>query len=55
VLVVVGEKDDIAGGAHNLAQAIPNAQLVTVPDRDHLTVVGDQRYKDAVVKFLREA
>jgi hypothetical protein len=26
-----------------------------VPERDHLTVVGDQRYKDAVVKFLREA
>jgi hypothetical protein len=27
--------------------------LVTVPDKDHLSVVADQRYKDAVVEFLK--
>ena len=52
VLVVVGAQDNIAGGAERLASAIPGAQLVIVPDRNHLTVVGDPRYKEAVLKFL---
>lgn len=52
VLIVVGERDKIAGGAARLAETIPNAQLITIPDRDHLSVVGDQRYKDAVLAFL---
>jgi pimeloyl-ACP methyl ester carboxylesterase len=54
VLVVVGEKDDVVGGGDALAGAIPGARLVTVPDRDHLTVVPDRRYKEAVLSFLAE-
>jgi pimeloyl-ACP methyl ester carboxylesterase len=54
VLVVVGEKDDLVGRADTLADAIPGARLVTVPDRDHLTVVPDGRYKEAVFSFLGE-
>ena len=50
-----GENDNIVGSAKPMAKAIPGAKLVTVPDRDHLTVVGDQRFKDAVVAFLNEA
>jgi pimeloyl-ACP methyl ester carboxylesterase len=55
VLIVVGEKDAIAGSSEPLARAIPNARLITIPDKDHLTVVGDQRFKDAVVAFLKDA
>jgi len=54
VLVVVGEKDDVVGRGDALAAAIPGARLVTVPDRDHLTVVPDRRYKEAVLSFLAE-
>jgi len=52
VLIVVGENDSLVGGAEPLARAIPTARLITIPDRDHLTVVPDPRFKDAVVKFL---
>ena len=52
VLVVVGEDDALAGSVDGLVAAIPGARLVKVPDREHLTVVGDQRFKDAVVQFL---
>jgi pimeloyl-ACP methyl ester carboxylesterase len=55
VLIVVGEKDALAGSAEPLANAIPNARLIIIPDKDHLTVVPDQRFKDAVVAFLNEA
>jgi pimeloyl-ACP methyl ester carboxylesterase len=55
VLIVIGEKDNLVGSAEPLASAIPTARLVVVPDRDHLTVVGDTRFKDAVVSFLNEA
>jgi pimeloyl-ACP methyl ester carboxylesterase len=54
VLIVVGADDVIAGGAQKLAAAIPYARLVVIPNRNHLTVVGDQRYKDAVRVFLQE-
>ena len=52
VLIVVGEQDAVVGSAYELAHAIPHAQLVTVPERNHFNVVGDQRYKDAVANFL---
>jgi len=54
VLIVVGEDDRIAGSTGALAEAIPGARLVTIPGREHLTVVPDQRFKDAVVQFLKE-
>jgi len=54
VLVAVGEKDDLVGRADTLADAIPGARLVTIPDRDHLTVVPDGRFKEAILSFLGE-
>ena len=54
VLIVVGENDVLVGGAEPLAKAIPNARLLTIPGRDHLTVVPDERFKQAVVEFLSE-
>ena len=55
VLIVTGEQDTLVGSAEPLAKAIPGARLLTITGRDHLTVVGDTRFKDAVVAFLNEA
>lgn len=52
-LVVVGTKDDIAGDAQDLADLMPNATAVDIPDRDHMLAVGDKVYKQAVLEFLK--
>lgn len=52
VLVVAGEKDDVAGDVETLVKAIPGAQGVTLPGRNHMNAVGDRGYKDAVLAFL---
>jgi len=53
VLIVDGADDhpyvDTVG---RLAAAIPGAELVTIPDTDHHTIVGDARLKAAVLEFL---
>jgi len=53
VLVVAGEKDDVAGDVQTLVDAIPGARGVTLPGRNHMNAVGDRGYKDAVLEFLR--
>jgi pimeloyl-ACP methyl ester carboxylesterase len=55
VLIVNGEEDTLVGSADELANAIPGAKLTIIPERDHLTVVPDQRFKDAVLQFLGES
>ena len=52
VLVVVGEKDDVAGEIGPLLAAIPGATGVTLPKRNHMNAVGDRQYKDAVLTFF---
>jgi pimeloyl-ACP methyl ester carboxylesterase len=52
VLVVVGERDDLVGDLQALPALIPGAQLEIIPGRDHLSTVGDNRYKEAVLRFL---
>ena len=52
VLVVAGEKDDVAGDVQTLVDAIPGARGVTLPGRNHMNAVGDRGYKDAVLEFL---
>lgn len=54
VLIVLAGKDEVMAGAERLLQAIPHAQVVTIPDRNHNTVVGDPRFKEAVLQFLTE-
>lgn len=54
VLIVVGEKDTITGPPGALAAAVPGSRVVVVPNRDHMTSVGDKVYKAAVVEFLDE-
>lgn len=53
VLVVVGERDDVAGEAGPLVAAIRGAKAVTLPNRNHMNAVGDKGYKEAVLTFLR--
>lgn len=53
-LVVVGSDDDLVGSAEPLVEQIPGARLEVIPGRDHLTVVGDERYKQAAIAFLDE-
>lgn len=53
VMVVVGSDDVVGGSASALAALIPGAEAVEIPDRDHMKTVGDRRYKEAVLDFLR--
>ena len=53
VLVVAGDKDDVAGDVETLVKAIPGAQGVTLPNRNHMNAVGDRGYKDEVLAFLQ--
>jgi pimeloyl-ACP methyl ester carboxylesterase len=53
VLFVSGEQDT-RGIPDKLAKAVAGSRVVLIPDRDHMTVVGDQRFKETVVRFLCE-
>ena len=52
VLVVAGEKDEIAGDVATLVAAIPGAKGLTLPNRNHMSAVGDNGFKQAVSHFL---
>lgn len=52
VLVAVGTKDEVAGSASALAALIPGAEVLDIPDRDHMLAVGDKTYKAGVLAFL---
>jgi pimeloyl-ACP methyl ester carboxylesterase len=54
VLIVDGGNDILATNPDELAAGIPGASLVIIPDRDHLTVVPDPRFKERVLAFLAE-
>jgi pimeloyl-ACP methyl ester carboxylesterase len=52
VLIAVGSKDPIAGSAEALAKLVPGARALPIPERDHMTAVGDKAYKTGVLEFL---
>ncbi len=52
VLIAVGTTDEIAGSAQALGKIIPGAQVLDIPNRDHMRAVGDKVYKAGVVDFL---
>ena len=52
VLVAVGTKDDVAGDPKPLADAIPGAQVLEIPGRDHNRAVGDLSFRKGVLEFL---
>lgn len=54
VLIAVGTKDDIAGSPHDLADLLPDARAIDIPNRDHMLAVGDATFKKAVLAFYDE-
>ncbi len=52
VLVAVGTEDALAGPAKPLADAIPGAEALNIPGRDHMKAVGDRVFKEGVLSFL---
>lgn len=54
LLFIVGGEDTLIGDPHALSDINPKAELVVVPDRDHLNVVSDEGFKDAILSFLAE-
>jgi pimeloyl-ACP methyl ester carboxylesterase len=54
VLIAVGTMDEIAGSAQALGNIIPDAQVLDIPNRDHMRAVGDKVYKAGVLAFLSQ-
>jgi pimeloyl-ACP methyl ester carboxylesterase len=52
VLIAVGTADEIAGSAQALGKIIPGAEVLDIPNRDHMRAVGDRVYKAGVIAFL---
>ena len=52
VLIAVGTNDEIAGSAAALGKIIPGAEVLDIPNRDHMRAVGDKVYKSGVLDFL---
>jgi len=52
ILIVVGDRDDIARGAPELIELIPTARLVTISGRDHMSAVPAREFKQAALDFL---
>lgn len=52
ILIVVGDRDQLARAAPELVERIPTARLVTIPGRDHLGAVPAREFKRAAVDFL---
>ncbi|CCE04411.1 putative hydrolase [Bradyrhizobium sp. STM 3843] len=52
VLVAVGTTDEVAGSASALGALIPGAEVLDIPNRDHMRAVGDKVYKTGVIEFL---
>ena len=54
ILVVVGDRDDLARDAPELVELIPSSRLVTIPGRDHMGAVPAREFKEAAIAFLSE-
>ena len=52
VLVAVGTADEVAGSGPALGALIPGAEVLDIPNRDHMRAVGDKVYKAGVIDFL---
>ncbi|CDP50463.1 Hydrolase [Devosia sp. DBB001] len=52
VLVAVGETDDMAGSARELADLLPKGEAFVIPRRNHMLATGDARFKEAAIAFL---
>ncbi len=52
VLIAVGTADEVAGSAEQLGALISGAEVLDIPNRDHMRAVGDKVYKAGVADFL---
>jgi pimeloyl-ACP methyl ester carboxylesterase len=52
ILVVVGDRDDLARDAPELVELIPSSRLVVVRGRDHMGAVPAREFKQAAIEFL---
>jgi pimeloyl-ACP methyl ester carboxylesterase len=53
LLLVVGENDEVAVAARQLAAVVRGAELVTLAGKDHQSALAAEEYKQAVGRFLR--
>ncbi len=54
VLCCVGTRDRLCRGATELGHRIPGARVVKLSGRNHLSAIGDPRFKQAVLEFLAQ-
>jgi pimeloyl-ACP methyl ester carboxylesterase len=52
ILVAVGTRDSVAGPIEPIAEKLPKAELLAIPNRDHMNAVGDRAHKEGVLAFL---
>jgi pimeloyl-ACP methyl ester carboxylesterase len=52
VMVVAGDKDELAGDIQPLVDAIPGAVGLSLPGKDHMSAVGDLQFKREALRFL---
>lgn len=52
ILVAVGTRDSVAGPLDAIKERLPNAELLAIPNRDHMNAVGDRFHKQGVLAFL---
>lgn len=53
-LIAVGSRDSGVGSPQGLADLIPGALVLPIPERDHMSAVGDKVHKEGVLRFLSE-
>jgi pimeloyl-ACP methyl ester carboxylesterase len=54
VLIVAGDRDELAGDIEPLVEAIPGARGVHLPGKDHMSAVGDLKFKQETLAFLSD-
>jgi pimeloyl-ACP methyl ester carboxylesterase len=52
VLIAIGTRDGVSGAARPLADLIPGAEVLDIPDREHMLAVGDKVFKQGALAFL---
>jgi pimeloyl-ACP methyl ester carboxylesterase len=52
ILIVVGDRDEIARDALDLVEQIPMSRLVTITGREHMGAVPAREFKAAAIDFL---
>jgi len=51
-LVVAGDADPLAAGAHRLADALPTGEFLGIAGRDHISTLTSGVFRRSVVEFL---